>query len=84
MNRMNAIVALGLTAASACLERLEQLGCTVRDVRITTRNPRIEIDPPPSGVLTGAVMRRERIKQRLAVTHATHLDGCEVRWGGAA
>jgi hypothetical protein len=84
MNRMNAIVALGLTAAGACLERLEQLGCTVRDVRITSRNPRIEIDPPPAGVLDGGVMRRERIKQRIAEIYATHLDGCEVRWGGVA
>lgn len=84
MNRMNAIVALGLTAAGACLERLEQLGCTVRGVQITNRNPRIEIDPPPAGVLTGAVMRRERRPQGVSFTHATHLDGCEVRWGGAA
>ena len=82
MNTQNQHVQATLITASACFNRLVELGATIVQMNIAGRNPVIR------------VIESDQIKQRygsgLHITrtehgttreiHVTHIEGCQVEW----
>lgn len=79
LSNANTLTNAALCDAMAALHHLDQLGATVLDLSITTRNPRIRVDAGRA-FLQGAVKKRIREHGQLRVVMATRVHGCQVEW----
>jgi hypothetical protein len=81
LNVMNQITSKALAAAMSALHQLDTMGATVIDITITSRNPRIRIEPGSRHfALDGALRSRRIVDGQARMLMTANVHGAQVEW----